>query len=280
MKPKILLLDKPHPKAMEIMESVAYVEESDKYADNIFTMSPLNDYNIVYTQLTPIKINVPVFCPCTRIDHIQAPKIIYLDEHWKAMEGQNITSTAEHTWSLILQLAKINRMQLRGKTLGIIGYGRLGRQVSRYADPFIKNILPFDVIDFKDIFEGSSGCWHLKNIPLKDVFKCSDIITLHVPLTKETHGMIGRKEFDMMKPGVLLVNTSRSEIVEKIALINALYSKTIGGYADDFLNEFEITGYDNVIQTPSIGGNCLEAREATDIYIAKQVVNMFEEEQQ
>lgn len=95
-----------------------------------------------------------------------------------------------------------------------------------------------------------------------------------MPLNESTKGMINKREFDMMKHGTLLINTSRAEIVDKFSLIDNLYSGKLGGYADDFSNYWHIN-HDNVIQTPHIGGNCIEAREMTDIYIAKKAVEYW-----
>jgi phosphoglycerate dehydrogenase-like enzyme len=272
MRPRILLLDEPHPKARAIMEEVAEAISKDCYIANKITEHEsywrgneinLDNFDYVYTQLTPVNANIPVFCPCTGIDHIQAPKVIYLDDKWKATEGREVTSTAEHTFSLILQLAKLNRMQLKGKTLCIVGYGRIGRQVAKYAICFEMTVRILDNCD-------PYRYWILQ----KELFKESDIITLHVPLNEKTHGMIGEKEFAMMKSGALLVNTSRAEIVNEDALSNWLKSDDNNRYADDFYDSHskEFQEYSGALMTRHIGGNCLEAREATDIYIAKKIV--------
>jgi len=254
MKPKILLLDEPHPKARAIMEEVAEVTKGNGWT---------NTYEGIYTGLTCVDTkDYPclkfIGCPCTGIDHITNRSnvpIIHLDEHWKANEGREITSTAEHTWSLILQLAKMNRMQLKGKTLHIIGYGRVGQQVAKYAEAFNMTVA------FRD--KGIDNKW----------LSISDIITLHVPLDDSTRGMIGEKEFAMMELGALLVNTSRAEIVDHDALLTALCQNKIS-YASDFYDS-RYEGLGNVIQTPHIGGNCLEARKATDVYIANKIVEFI-----
>jgi lactate dehydrogenase-like 2-hydroxyacid dehydrogenase len=253
MRARILLLDEPHPKARAIMEEVA----------ECVKQIPCD---IVYTQLTPINTSKPVFCPCTGTDHIQAPEIIHLDEQWKANEGREVTSTAEHTFSLLLQLAKFNRMQLKGKTLGIIGHGRIGTQVEQYARAFDMQV-----------------CWYDKNVELWIFYRMlqtCDIITLHIPL-EGNEGFIGEKEFAMMKHGALLVNTSRAEIVSEKALGNWLKRNINNRYADDFYashsHEFLKAWYnydgeaDKIILTEHIAGNCLEAREATDLYIANKI---------
>lgn len=283
MKPKILLLDEPHPKARELMESVAELQKCTvgKEINPIKKASfetNITKQNVVaiYTQFTPISAIVPVFCPCTGIDHIKAPKVIFLDDEWKRTEGQQVTSTAEHTWSLILQLAKINRMQLREKTLGIIGCGRIGEMVGFMAPGFMVEILFYD----KYVPEKS---WLPYRRTLEYVLQNSDIITLHVPLNDETRVMIGKKEFELMKQGALLVNTSRAEIVNQQELLYALDNK-LNGYAHDFSDTHFMEEYKKnprkvaLVQTPHIAGNCKEAREMTDIYIAKQIVKYIKEE--
>ena len=114
-KPKIVMLDKPCKKALELIDEVAIRVDKHELM-----------YDYVWTGLTPVRTNVPVFSPCTGIDHIKADTVIHLDSVWKKNEGHNITSTAEHTLSLMLQLAKKKGIQLRRKGLYIIGFGRIG----------------------------------------------------------------------------------------------------------------------------------------------------------
>lgn len=265
MKPRILLLDEPHPKARAIMEEVAEL-------GNVASNYSMSSCDIVYTQLTPVITWKPVFCPCTSVEHIKAPNIIHLNDHWKANEGREVTSTAEHTWSLILQLAKLNRMQLREKTIGIIGYGRIGQQVEKYAEAFGMRVMLYD--RYKR---------NLKNSQLQSTLLVnSDVISIHIPLNSETVNSICG-EFSIMKPGTLLVNTSRAQIVNEPALMDALDNGTLGGYADDFFHEHEsgrlkvMSKYGNkVILTDHIAGNCVEAREATDIYVANKIKEYIE----
>lgn len=287
MRPKILLLDEPHPKARAIMEEVAELDtEWCGYKECC------GRYDGVYIQLTQINSkNIPddinfIACPCTGIDHLDVPpwiKIIYLDEQWKSKEGQEITSTAEHTLSLMLQIAKLNKIQLSDKKLGIIGCGRIGTMVSEMAwNGFNMNLLIYD--KYKKHIDLGLGdeIWRGKADDFKKVLQESDIITIHVPLNEETKGMIGEKEFNLMKDTALLINTSRAEIVNSHALLNS----NVAGYADDFLEshgEYFINKLKekmSVIMTPHIGGNCLEAREATDIYIANKIKEYIKERYQ
>jgi phosphoglycerate dehydrogenase-like enzyme len=264
MRPKLLLVDEPCEKAKEML---AEVFEFVKPNESEYT----TDFTAVYTQLTPVVSNATVFCPCTGIDHIRASDVVYLDDKWKQGEGRNVTSTAEHTWSLVLQMAKMKRMQLSGKTIGIIGSGRIGKQVAKYAKAFGMGILVYDIKYPPNDYKG--------------LLTDSDIITLHVPLNETTKGMIGKKEFNIMKHGVLLINTSRQEIVNieelqikiSTSILQARYNTGIIYYADDFKDNVDLYGYSNVIQTDHIGGNCTEAREATDIYIANKAIQWWEE---
>ncbi len=259
--PKILLLDEPHPKARAILESFAECIYPE-CIDNTYPQTSA-DYNAIYTQLTPVTAETVVFCPCTGIDHIEAPKVFYLDDEWKKTEGLKVTSTAEHTWSLILQLAKKKKMQLSGKTLGIIGYGRIGQQITEYAKAFKMKTRVYD----KNFF----------NCTFDQLLRESDIITLHIPL-EGNKGFIGWSEFPMMKKGVLLVNTSRFEIMDYKATLANVLNGTIGGIAHDFSNKkffFKGKAHCEYVQTPHIGGNCLEAREMTDIYTATKIKEYF-----
>jgi phosphoglycerate dehydrogenase-like enzyme len=256
MRPNILLVDEPCYEAKEILREVA----------TLHYQLPQACQHIIWTGLTPVNTDLTVACPCTGVDHVKAPTIIHLDEEWKGTFGRLVTSTAEHTWSLVLQLAKKRKMQLSEKILGIIGYGRIGRHIREYGYAFGMNILYYD----KD---GDS-------VTLDYILKNADVISIHVPLNDETRGMIGKRELSMMKSGALLVNTSRADIVDLDALKYALFSKEIGGYADDFFTERPIIdglSWSPVIQTNHIGGNCIEARIATDIYIAQKTVEFIKE---
>lgn len=247
LKPKLFLIGDITDKAKRLLDKHVVYVDSETSAD------------IIYTQLTQINTEKPVFCPCTSIEHIKSPKVIHLDDVWKKHEGTKITSTAEHTWSLILQLAKQNKIQLRNKILGIVGMGRIGNQVKKYAHAFDMTV---GYVDDGDDIDG--------------ILSVADITTIHVPLNTKTKGMIGKNQFDIIKRGSLLINTSRPQIIEKGTLLPALESSKLLGYADDFADTYKID-HPNVIQTPHIGGNCKEAREHTDLYIAKKIVEYSKE---
>ena len=123
---------------------------------------------------------------------------------------------------------------IAGSTLGVIGYGALGKSVGRIAEGLGMRVLPYDVFP-------QSGL-----VDLETIYRESDVITLHTPLTPETRNMMGAKEFKMMKPSAILINTARGGLVDEQALADALKSGTIGG-----------AGFDVLTKEPPKDGNVL-----------------------
>lgn len=155
--------------------------------------------------------------------------------------------------------------EVRGKTLGIIGYGHIGSQVSVLAESFGMKVIYYDIVTKLPL--GNSR--QLSN--LEEVLKDADYVTLHVPDTAQTRGMIGAPELRCMKKGASLINASRGRVVDIAALRSALTEKSIGGAAIDVFPEepennadvfkTELQGLPNVILTPHLGGSTEEAQE-------------------
>lgn len=161
---------------------------------------------------------------------------------------------------------------LAGKTLGIVGYGRLGSMMAAYGKG-----LGMKVIFTDPNVKGG--------VNLAALLKTSDVVSLHVHLSESTMHMIGKNEIAKMKTGAILLNTARGAIVDEKSVIAALRKKKLGGYGADVLEGETAFGrkakspliayakaHKNVILTPHIGGNTVEAREATDIFIAKKLL--------
>jgi D-3-phosphoglycerate dehydrogenase len=154
--------------------------------------------------------------------------------------------------------------EVRGKTLGIIGYGHIGSQVSTLAEAMGMDVLFHDIIS-KLPMGNAKGCG-----TLEEVLRKSDFITLHVPATPLTHKMIGEEQLKMMKQGAYLLNASRGTVVDIAALAEHIKSKHLGGAAIDVFPEEPETniedystplqGLPNVIMTPHIGGATEEAQ--------------------
>lgn len=148
---------------------------------------------------------------------------------------------------------------LKGKTIGVIGLGRIGKEVARLCSAFDANILVYDpFIDHKDTPRDVVA------VGFNELLNKSDVISLHVPYNEATHHIIGKKGFLEMKGTAYLVNCARGGLVDEGALIEALDSKKISGAALDVFGEEPYDGplkvYDNVILTPHIGSYAREAR--------------------
>jgi D-3-phosphoglycerate dehydrogenase len=169
-----------------------------------------------------------------------------------------------------------NSVEVRGKTLGIIGYGHIGSQVSILAENLGMNIFYYDI-------ERKLSIGNAKPMAsLNELLKISDTITIHVPSTQLTRNMISKDQIAIMKKGACLINASRGDVVDYEAVAEALKSKHLAGVAADvFPNEpasndepfvTELQDFDNVILTPHIGGNTLEAQANIGLEVAEKLV--------
>lgn len=166
---------------------------------------------------------------------------------------------------------------LKGKTVGIIGLGRIGRRVVELVQPFNLNIVAAEPNPDYD-FVSEHGI-ELK--PLKDVLKESDIVTLHMPISKETLHMIGKAELSLMKEGAIIINTSRGGLIDEEALTVALKNGLLGGAAIDTFEKEPYNGplknLNNVILTPHIGSYAKEARIRMEMEAVENLINGLKE---
>ncbi len=163
--------------------------------------------------------------------------------------------------------------EVRGKTLGIVGYGHIGSQVSILAEAMGLKVLFYDTVKKLPLGNAESKA------TLAEVLQCADFVTLHVPATPETKDMMGVSEFKAMKKGAYLINASRGTVVQISALVDALKSKHIAGCAIDVFPEepasnkekfiSPLQGLSNVILTPHIGGSTEEAQYNIGIEVAE-----------
>ncbi|MEM0003464.1 MAG: NAD(P)-dependent oxidoreductase [Thermoproteota archaeon] len=173
--------------------------------------------------------------------------------------------------------------ELNGKTLGIVGFGRVGRRVATVSKAFGMNVVAYDVRDIKR--EGKIlGVKVVKTLP--ELLKSSDVISLHVPLNSETYHLIGENEISLMKDGAIIVNTSRGAVLDTRALLKALENGKISAAALDVLEneppketwEFKLIKLSNVIVTPHIGSQTKEAQERIARIIARKLIRYFNSE--
>ncbi|KAF1724353.1 phosphoglycerate dehydrogenase [Pseudoxanthomonas japonensis] len=166
--------------------------------------------------------------------------------------------------------------EVRGKTLGIIGYGHIGTQVGVLAEALGMHVLFHDIETKLSLGNARSA------VSLDDLLAQSDVVTLHVPETAATKDMFGAAQIARMKPGAHLINASRGTVVDIDALADALKAGKLGGAAVDVfplepkgnaeLFESPLRGLDNVILTPHVGGSTLEAQDNIGIEVAAKLV--------
>jgi len=208
--------------------------------------------------------------------------------------GANRVAVAEHTIMLMLathrrimwyannvkagrwkkeQDRKIDVFELEGKTLGIIGMGNIGRQVARRAAAFDLELQYYDKYHpLTPVEEETMG---IKAVPMDTLLETSDIVSTHVPLTRETYGMIGKRELELMKPTGVVINTSRGGVIDETALAEALISGTISAAGLDVMEHEPpdpndpLLQIENLIITPHTAGPTVES-------IPKRAANAFE----
>ena len=169
-----------------------------------------------------------------------------------------------------------NAYEIRGKTLGIIGYGSIGTQLSVLAEGLGMQVIFYDVVT-------KLSLGNARQIPrLHDLLTQSDVVSLHVPELPSTQWMMGAAQIAAMKPGSVLINASRGTVVEIEPLAQALKAKKLLGAAIDVFPtepssnkeafESPLRGLDNVILTPHVGGSTMEAQENIGIEVAEKLV--------
>ena len=168
----------------------------------------------------------------------------------------------------------LSGIELEGKTLGVVGLGRIGRLVATRAKSLGMNILYYDPPNFSET--------PFKKTSLEDLLKRSDVVTLHLPAMKETEGLMGEKQFSLMKPTAYLVNAARGELVDEDALYIAISSGKIAGAAIDVFKQEPYEGKlrnlgSRVILTPHLGASTAEANTRVAEQITKQLIAYLNE---
>lgn len=205
--------------------------------------------------------------------------------------GANAVAVAEQTIGLMISMARfipradagmhagkwdkksLQGTELRNKTLGIIGLGRIGLEVAKRAKAFLMQVVAHDPF----ISAAAAEQMGVKLLPLDEVLAKSDYITLHLGLTPQTQNMINTQTIEKMKKGVRIVNCARGELIDEAALAEGLKSGKIGGAALDVFHqepppqEGPLASAPNLIMTPHLGGSTAEAQEAVGVQIAQQI---------
>src|SRR6202158_117025 len=210
--------------------------------------------------------------------------------------GGNAVSVAEHTFALLLALAKqIPRLdkaihegrwekssaagtEVRGKTLGLIGLGRIGSEVAVRAEAFDMRVLAYDPF----ISEAAAHELSVELVPLEKLLAESDFVSLHTALSSATQNLINAATIEKMKRGARVINAARGELIDEAALAAALKSGKLAGAALDVFREeppknSPLIGLSNVIATPHIAGSTTEAQEEVGTQVAVQIKDYLAE---
>lgn len=210
--------------------------------------------------------------------------------------GANAQSVAEHAFALMFSVARqtalldarlrdghwdkasANGIELSGKTLGLIGLGSIGsilmdlvaplRMKVKVYDPYLKQLPAREHVEREEDFDR--------------LLADSDVISLHCPLTETNHNLIGAAQIERMRPGAILINTARGELVDTPALVSALSERRLGGAGLDTFNpepppaDSPLWGLPTLVATPHVGANTTEARDRVGLVALQQVLDVWE----
>jgi len=208
----------------------------------------------------------------------------------------NTVAAAEHTLALMLSLARnipgasasvkagewkrsaFVGVELLNKTLGVVGLGKIGSEVAVRAAGFGMKVIGFDPFIAADRAERLG----IEVVELPELFERSDFITIHVPLTKDTHHLIGEKTLAQIKSGVRIINCSRGAVIDEAALAKAIQDNRVAGAGLDVFEkepptESPLLAIDNVVLTPHLGASTAEAQRKVAVDVAQQVVDVLED---
>lgn len=172
-------------------------------------------------------------------------------------------------------------VELTGKTLGIIGFGRIGQAVARRAKAFGMNVIYYQRTPRDKSIDSAERCYYQ---PLEALLKQADIVSIHVPMTEETYHLIGEEQLSLMKRGAYLINTARGPVVDEEALVKALKNGILAGAGLDVFEREphihpELLQLNNTVLTPHIGTSTMETRIAMAKMAAKNLIAFFEGKQ-
>jgi len=303
-KPKIVVGDPVDEEFFRLMEGKAEVIRAYDVSDNEFA-SLLKDADIVVVRSRRRITRALIDCArCLKVVARAGVGLDNVDVDYAKSKGiivvpvaeASIEAVAELTIGFMISLSRKIPMlsskmrnglwckneglgfELKDKTLGIIGLGRIGSRVAELAKAFGMRILAYDPYVDRNV----ASKMDVEFVDeLSDLLRVSDYVSIHAPLTEETYHMIGEDELKLMKPTAFLINTARGSIIDEKALAKALKEGWIAGAAlDVFENEplenSDLAKLDNVILTPHIGGSTVEAQKSIARILAEKILSYIE----
>ena len=301
---KIIVTDSVDPKCVSILEAAGHQvtykpglpKEEIKKVIGEFNGLVVRSATKVTADLISLMNNMEVIGRAgTGVDNIDVEDATRKGIIVMNTPGGNTVSTAEHTMALMLTMcrntAQANQSlragkwerknfqgtELQGKVLGIIGLGKIGREVAARSKAFEMKVIGYDPVLSEEI----STKLGIKLVKLDEIFEQSDIITVHVPMSDETKNLISEKTLAKCKNGVKIINCARGGIVNESDLVNAINSGKVSSAAFDvYENEppdfsGELIQHPKIITTPHLGASTEEAQEKVAVQIAEQMVDLF-----
>ncbi|MCC6297675.1 MAG: hypothetical protein IT314_00140 [Anaerolineales bacterium] len=300
---KILITDGLDESGLTILRAHANVDDrKDISADDLFKTIPDYDGLIVRGRT---KVTASLMDAASRLKAIGRAGVGVDNIDLDAAKKKNITvvnapmstsvAVAELTFGLMLALARelpradaglkqgkwlkkeLEGVELNGKTLGLIGFGRIGVEVGKRASAFGMNIIAYDPLISEDDIKQRGA----EPVSIQDLYAWSDFISLHLPLNVQTRDMIGKLAFSEMKDGVRLVCAARGGIIDETELVAALNSGKVAGAALDVFGVeppgmTEAVSHPRLIATPHIGAQTAEAQSRASEDIANEVLSALQ----
>ena len=296
---KILISDGLDPRGQSILRASADVDCYDKLsADDLIQIIPNHDALIVrgQTRVTPAVLDA-----ASRLKVIGRAGVGVDNIDLESAKKHSVTvvnaptsttvAVAELAFGLLLAVAReipradatmkqgqwvkkeFEGVELNGKTLGIIGFGRIGMEVGKRATAFGMNVIIYD----PNVSEHELVDSNAEPVSLQDLFAWSDFISLHLPLNVQTRDLLGPLAFSQMKDGVRIVSTARGGIIDEQTLLTAIHSGKVAGVGLDVFEKeppglTELVAHPRVITTPHIGAQTAEAQSRAAEDIANEVL--------
>lgn len=313
-RPRLLISEATDFSALALAELNEIAEVTSADLDRPGLVQAVSDAEILWVRLRH-RIDAEVMqaaprlriivTPTTGLNHIdvaaaEARRIRVVSLRGEDTFLKNVRATAEHTIGLMLSLLRhvpaaashvsaggwnrdlFKGAELHRKTVGIVGYGRLGRIITRYLQAFDARVLATD-----PKYPNQESMDGVSLVALDTLLKQSELVSLHVNLCPDNAGFFGEKQFAMMRPNAWFINTARGELVDEVALLEALQRGRLNGAAVDVLADEQSSGmlahplvayaaaHENLIITPHIGGCTRESMEETELFLAHKLADVL-----
>jgi D-3-phosphoglycerate dehydrogenase len=301
--PRVLISDKLEPAGLDLLRQAGFEldERTGLKGDALRDALRLADGVVVRsgTQITAAELDEPgklrvIVRAGVGVDNIDVAAATRKGVIVMNTPGGNTVSTAEHTIAMLMALArhlptadaslhagkwersKLTGVQLAGKTLGVVGLGRVGREVARRAAGLDMKVVGYDPF----LAAAGAAQMGIETVPdLDSLLPRVDFLTVHTPLTDETRGLIGARELGLLRPGARVLNCARGGIIDETALADALRSGRLAGAALDVFTEepppadHPLLKIPNVVVTPHLGASTVEAQTSVAVEAAQLLID-------